>query len=101
MSIPADVESLILELAYPLPFPQQDAFVAAARAVLTATGCSGVGAAYRLLGPIQRAHWDAPDLRADMQGARHLRSSKLRDAAALDPAREDRARAALWSRRGA
>ena len=56
-----DVEQLIHELGASLARPQRVAFEAAARAALEATGCSGSGAAYRVLVPIQRLHWDPPD----------------------------------------
>jgi hypothetical protein len=63
-----DVEQLISELsASLLPF-QRTAFETAARAALVAAGCSGCGAAYRLIGPLQRAFWDPPD-RAAVRGA--------------------------------
>jgi hypothetical protein len=77
ISCSAEIDSLLIELGASLDRSQRVAFEAAARAALAATGCSGVGAAYRILGPIQRAHWDAPpDLRVST-GARHYRESKL------------------------
>jgi len=75
-----DVELLIFELSASLAPPQRYAFLAAARAVLGAAGCSGCGAAYRLLAPLQRAAWDPPaGDRVANTGARHHRSSKLAD----------------------
>jgi len=75
-----DVELLIFELTASLAPPQRYAFLAAARAVLGAAGCSGCGAAYRLLAPLQRAYWDPPaGDRVANTGARHHRSSKLAD----------------------
>ena len=75
-----DVEQLISELSASLTPPQRYAFLAAARAVLGAAGCSGCGAAYRLLAPLQRAYWDPPaGDRVANTGARHHRSSKLAD----------------------
>ena len=75
-----DVELLIFELSASLAPPQRYAFLAAARAVLGAAGCSGCGAAYRLLAPLQRAYWDPPaGDRVATTGARHHRSSKLAD----------------------
>jgi hypothetical protein len=74
----ADVEQLIFELSASLAPPQRAAFEAAARAALVAVGCSGCGAAYRLIGPLQRAFWDPPpDDRLANTGARHYRESKL------------------------
>jgi hypothetical protein len=94
-----DVELLIFELSASLVPPQRYAFLAAARAVLGAAGCSGCGAAYRLLAPLQRAYWDPPaGDRVANTGARHHRSSKLADGPPIGEVREDRARRALWSR---
>jgi len=55
-----DVEQLISELSASLAPPQRAAFEAAARAALAATQCSGCGAAYRVLAPLQRGYWDPP-----------------------------------------
>jgi hypothetical protein len=86
----ADVEQLISELSASLIPPQRAAFEVAARAALVAAGCSGCGAAYRVLVPLQRAYWDPPaDDRLAHSGARHQRSSKLADGPPLD---EDSAR---------
>ena len=83
----ADVEQLIYELSASLVPPQRTAFEAAARAALAAAGCSGIGAAYRLIGPLQRAFWDPPaDDRQANSGARHHRESKLQ---ALPPVGSD------------
>jgi hypothetical protein len=80
-----DLEPLILELGASLPPPQRHAFEAAARAALAAVGCSGPGAAFRLLAPLQRDFFDPPsDDRAAHGGARHQRSSKLADGPPLD-----------------
>ena len=74
-----DVDLLISELSASLIPPQRRAFEAAAYAALAAAGCSGIGAAYRLIGPLQRAFWDPPpDDRLAHSGARHSRESKLR-----------------------
>ena len=79
MAISEDVELLISELSSSLIPPQRRAFEAAAHAVLEAAGCSGIGAAYRLIGPLQRAFWDPPaDNYAAHAGAHHHRVSKLR-----------------------
>jgi hypothetical protein len=79
-----DIELLICELSASLAPPQRAAFEAAARAALAAAGCSGCGAAYRLLGPLQRAYWDPPaDDRQANTGARHHRPSKLVQAEAI------------------
>ena len=68
-------DALISELSASLD--QRAAFEAAARAALAAAGCSGIGAAYRVLAPLQRAYWDPPSDDVRREGARHNRSSKL------------------------
>jgi hypothetical protein len=79
-----ELEPLILELGASLPPPQRAAFEQAARATLAAAGCSGPGAAFRLLAPLQRDFFDPPsDDRAAHGGARHQRS-KLAEAPPLD-----------------
>jgi hypothetical protein len=85
-----DVELLIFELSASLIPPQRTAFEAAAHAALAVAGCSGCGAAYRVLAQLQRAYWDPPaDDRLAHSGARHQRPSKLRQA---EPLGEDSAR---------
>jgi hypothetical protein len=78
-----EIDGLLVELAASLEPSQRRAFEAAARAALAAAGCSGCGAAYRLLIPIQRAHWDPPsDERLAHSGPRH-RGGKLVNAPAI------------------
>jgi hypothetical protein len=93
-----DVELLISELSASLTPSQRYAFLAAARAALVAAGCSGCGAAYRVLAPLQRTFWDPPpDLRVNT-GARHYRPSKLIAAEPIgssDPRDDGRARRAM------
>src|SRR5262249_58360426 len=55
-----EIDMLLAELAASLAPPQRAAFEAAARAALAAAGCSGSGAAYRVLAPLQRGYWDPP-----------------------------------------
>ena len=79
-----DIEQLIFELSASLIPPQHAAFEAAARAALAAANCSGIGQAYRLLAPLQRAHWDPPDdLSHAHSGPRH-RGGKLSHGPAID-----------------
>jgi hypothetical protein len=85
-----DVELLISELGASLAPPQRAAFEVAARAALEAINCSGCGAAYRVLAPLQRGYWDPPaDDRMVNTGARHHRPSKL---IAAPPLGEDSSR---------
>jgi hypothetical protein len=56
----AEIDALLAELAASLAPPQRAAFEAAAHAALAATHCSGCGAAYRILAPLQRGYWDPP-----------------------------------------
>src|SRR5262245_54901790 len=78
MSIPDEIDGLLTELAASLEPPKRTAFQEAGRLALAAAGCSGMGAAYRVLAPLQRAYWDPPaDDRQANTGARHYRESKL------------------------
>jgi hypothetical protein len=55
------LDALISELAASLDRSRRAAFEAAARAALATANCTGIGAAYRLLAPLQRDFWDPPD----------------------------------------
>jgi hypothetical protein len=79
-----DLDALIVELGAALTPSARDAFELAARDALAAAGCSGAGAAYRVLAPLQRGFWDPPPDDARAYGARHQRSSKLADGPPLD-----------------
>src|SRR5262245_52452046 len=96
--LPDDVDTLVHELSASLLPSQRHAFIDAARAALAAAGCSGCGAAYRVLAPLQRTYWDPPpDQRVGEP--RHYRPSKLADAEPIgEPSRPDRARAVLFAR---
>jgi hypothetical protein len=76
-----DTELLICELSASLT--RRCAFETAARAALAAINCSGCGAAYRVLAPLQRAYWDPPPDDMRREGARHLRPSKLQNLPAV------------------
>ena len=90
MAISEDVELLVFELSSSLIPPQRRAFEAAAYAALAVANCSGCGAAYRVLAPLQRGYWDPPaDDRMVNTGARHHRPSKL---IAAPPLGEDSSR---------
>src|SRR5215831_8622565 len=96
-SYSAEIDALLIELAASLVPPQRAAFEAAARAALVAAGCSGCGAAYRVLAPLQRGYWDPP---SDHAASHHLgpqrrRPSKLISAEAIghpDPREDGRLR---------
>jgi hypothetical protein len=91
-----DLDALISELAASLTPSARTAFEAAARDALVAAGCSGCGAAYRVLAPLQRGYFDPPaDDRLAHSGARHQRRSKLADGPPLD---EDSARGQAHAR---
>src|SRR5262249_38522421 len=84
MSIPDEIDGLLVELAASLAPPQRTAFETAARAALAAANCSGCGAAYRVLAPLQRGYWDPPaDTRALAGPRHHGRRSKLIEAPAV------------------
>jgi hypothetical protein len=95
-----DFDALIAELGASLAPPARNAFEAAARDVLQAAGCSGVGAGYRLLRDVQRQHWDPPADDMRREGARHQRSSKLADGPPLgdDSSRGQASARARWLR---
>jgi hypothetical protein len=78
-----DFDGLIFELAASLSPSARNAFELAARDALQAAGCSGAGAAYRVLAPLQRGFWDPPADDARAYGARHQRASKLADGPAI------------------
>jgi hypothetical protein len=78
-----EIDALLIELAASLAPPQRAAFEVAARAALAAAGCSGCGAAYRVLAPLQRGYWDPPSDDMRREGARHLRPSKLQNLPAV------------------
>ena len=92
-----EIDALLIELAAPLTPPQRAALEAAAHAALAAAGCSGCGAAYRVLAPLQRGYWDPP---SDHAASHHLgpqrrRPSKLISAEAIgspDPREDGRLR---------
>ena len=75
MSIPDEIDQLVLQLAASLPPPQYFAFVAAAHAVLGEIDCNhlGVGLAYRRLRDLQRSHYDYPPDPRVAHGPRHWR----------------------------
>jgi hypothetical protein len=85
MAIDPALDALIFELAASLDRPQRAAFEAAARAALAAAGCSGCGAAYRVLAPLQRGFWDPPDDQriGAPRGPTNRRPSKLISAEAI------------------
>jgi hypothetical protein len=88
-----DIEQLISELGASLIPPQRTAFAAAAQVALQ--GCSGPGAAYRVLRDLQRLHFDPPSDARAIMGARHHRASKLTRAepiGAPDPREDGRLR---------
>jgi hypothetical protein len=100
MSLPADIDSLISELAASLQPPQHAAFEAAARNALAGLDCAGPGLAYRILVPLQRAHWDPPDDARAAAGPRHHKPNRLNTKPAIETesARGVACRVAHWSR---
>ena len=89
-----DFDNLIAELSVSLEPPQQAAFESAARDVLATTHCSGIGAAYRTLAPLQRAYFDPPDDNTARGVPRHLR----RRTADAPPIEDDSSRGATSRR---
>src|SRR5215831_5619228 len=56
----SEIDDVVFELGASLAPAQRHAFEIAAYAALAAAGCSGIGAAYRVLAPLQRGYWDPP-----------------------------------------
>jgi hypothetical protein len=93
MSIPDDVDPdlLISRLAAPLAPAARVEFRRAAEAVLAAAPCSGEGALFRLIGPLQRQFFDPPsDGRAAWDIGLEQRASKLRAGPPLAHGRDRR-----------
>ena len=97
-----EIDSLISELAASLPRSQHAAFEAAARSALAGLDCAGPGLAYRILAPLQRAHFDPPTDSRVIAGPRHHHPNKLNSlppiAATEEPQSVGRRRA-MWARR--
>jgi len=73
MSIPDDVDLLVVQLAASLSPTARDAFIAEARTALADIPCLGPGVAYRLLAGLQRRHFDPPDDAVEAHAPRHYR----------------------------
>jgi hypothetical protein len=71
------LDELIFELAASLEKSARLAFVAAARAAVAALPYQGLGAAYRVLAPLQRRYFDPPDDIRVAHGPRRYRGNKL------------------------
>src|SRR5262245_30412672 len=97
-SYPDEIDALLAELGASLTRSQRIAFEAAARSALAAAGCSGCGAAYRVLAPLQRSYWDPPsderraDLGARRYGGRPSKLASLEPIGSSDPREDGRAR---------
>jgi hypothetical protein len=88
MSLPddTDADALIARLAGPLLPADRAAFRAAAESALAQLSCSGPGAAYRAVAPLQRAYFSPLDpRRAAWDISQELpRSNKLSNAPPLE-----------------
>ena len=103
MSLPDEVDLLVVQLAASLEPPQHAAFIDAARTALADIPCLGPGSAYRVLVPLQRRFFDPPDDAVEAHAPKHYRagSTKL---ASLPPVGAEDGRAigkqrAAWARR--
>jgi len=102
MSLPAEIDELVLQLAASLEPTQHHAFIAAARTALAGIPCIGPGSAYRVLGPIQRQSFDPPSDARAIAGPHHNRGNKLYALPAIGAVAEPQniaRRRALWARR--
>jgi hypothetical protein len=82
MSLPVEVDELIQQLSHSLEPPQRHAFIDAAERALAGVPCLGVGVAYRVLAPLQRAHFDPPVDRV-AYGPSHHKTNKLNSLPAI------------------
>jgi len=101
MSLPDEVDLLVVQLAASLEPSQHYAFLAAARTALAGIPCLGPGSAYRVLAPLQRRFFDPPaDTRA-LAGPRHHQPNKLNSLPPVgaEDARGTARRLAMWARR--
>jgi hypothetical protein len=101
MSIPDEIDELVLQLAASLAPSQYDAFVIAARTALAGVPCLGPGLAYRVLAPLQRRFFDPPEERVAV-GPRHHRPNKLNALPAIAAVERPQSigrRRAMWARR--
>jgi hypothetical protein len=71
------LDELIFELSVSLEKPARFEFVVAARAAVAALPYPGLGAAYRVLMPLQRQYFDPPDDTRVAHGPRRYRGNKL------------------------
>jgi hypothetical protein len=76
MSLPDEVDHLVVQLAASLPAPQHAAFVAAAEAALAGIPCLGPGSAYRVLRELQRRYFDPPILNNNRGSVEHRSAFK-------------------------
>ena len=103
MSLPAEIDELVLQLAASLTPSQYDAFVIAARTTLAGIPCIGPGSAYRVLVPLQRRFFDPPSDTVEAHAPKHYRRpTKLSSLPSIGAAEDPRSigrRRALWARR--
>ena len=102
MSIPDEIDELILQLGASLAPPQHHAFIAAARTALAGIPCIGPGSAYRVLAPLQRRFFDPPSDARAIAGPHHNRGSRSNTLPAIGAVEEPEniaRRRALWARR--
>ena len=100
MSIPDEIDELVLQLAASLAPSQHDAFIAAARTALADIPCIGPGSAYRVLAPLQRQFFDPPSDARVIAGPRHHQKNKLNSLPPVgaEDARGVARRLAQWGR---
>jgi hypothetical protein len=100
MSLPDEIDELVLQLAASLEPAQHHAFIAAARTALTGIPCIGPGSAYRVLVPIQRRFFDPPDDVRVIASPRHHQPNKLNSLPPVgaEDARGVARRLAQWGR---
>jgi hypothetical protein len=103
MSLPTEIDDLVLQLASSLPPDRYDGFVDAARTTLAGIPCIGPGSAYRALVSLQARYFTPPPDPRIAAGPKHYRAGSTKLAVlppiAIEDARSIGRRRALWARR--
>jgi hypothetical protein len=100
MSLPEEVDLLVIQLAASLEPSRHHAFIDAARSALAGIPCLGPGSAYRVLAQLQKRFFDPPSDTRTVIGPYH-RTNKLTSLPAVSAVEDPRSvarRRAMWGR---
>ena len=78
MSLPTEIDDLVLQLASSLPPDRYDGFVDAARTTLAGIPCIGPGSAYRALVSLQARYFTPPPDPRIAAGPKHYRAGSTK-----------------------